>query len=202
MRTLIALMLAGAAGLLAGCVYTGFYEANGASVTSPWSDSPTPHKVYFPYVLKYPDETDYFIPMWVGSEQPPHSDLALVSFDCNARSDGSLALTAYVRNQGSTVVPSIPFLDGFMGAFRVTAVVTTRDGERESIDGVRRTPLTVPDTVDIALGPTTRARASEVVGIDMVVDPDRVVPDPLRDNNVLSWKGAMLPANPVCSVVR
>ena len=29
MRSLIALMLAAAAGLLAGCAYTGFYEPNG-----------------------------------------------------------------------------------------------------------------------------------------------------------------------------
>ena len=201
MRTLIALMLAGAAALLAGCVYTGFYEASGRTVTSPWSDSPTPHKVYFPYVLKYPDETDYFIPMWVGSDEPPHSDLNLVSFDCGARRDGSLVVTAYVRNQGSTVVPSIPFLDGFMGAFRVSAVVTTASGAHESIDAVQRVPLTVPDTVDLSLGPTI-AQASEVVSIDVVVDPDRVVPDPWRDNNVLSWKGTMQAANPQCTVIR
>ena len=198
MRTLIALMPAGAAALLAGCVYTGFYEADGRSVTSPWSDSPTPHKIYFPYVLKYPDETMYFFP---ATDGPPHSDLNLVSFDCAARSDGSLVLTAYVRNEGSSVVPSNPFINGFMGAFRVEAVVTTASGERESVDAVQRVPLTVPDTTDLTLGPT-RVRASEVVGIDMVVDPDRVVPDPLRDNNTLSWRGQMLPANPVCNVVR
>ena len=29
--------------------------------------------------------------------------------------------------------------------------------------------------------------------IDVVADPDRVVPDPLRDNNVLSWRGACAP---------
>lgn len=198
MRSLIALLLAGVAGLLAGCVYTGYYELDGRTVTSPWSDSPTPHKIYFPYVLKYPDETMDFFPAVDG---PPRSDLSLVSFDCNARSDGSLVVTAYVRNQGSSVVPSIPFVNGFMGAFRVAAVVTTTDGGQESIDAVQRSPLTVPDTVDLSLGPTL-AQARDVVSIDVVVDPDRVVPDPLRDNNVLSWKGTMQAANPQCSVVR
>ena len=43
--------------------------------------------------------------------------------------------------------------------------------------------------------------ASEVVRIDVVADPDRVVPDPLRDNNVLSWQGNMRPL-PDCSVDR
>jgi hypothetical protein len=198
MRSLIALMLVGVAGLLAGCVYTGFYESDGRTVTSPWSDSPTPHKIYFPYVLKYPDETMDFFP---ATDGPPHSDLNLLSFDCSAKSDGSLVVTAYVRNQGSTVVPSIPFVNGFMGAFRVAALVTTADGTQESIDAVQRVPLTVPDTVDLSLGPT-RVRATEVVSIDVVVDPDRVVPDPLRDNNVLSWKGSMQPPNPQCFVKR
>ncbi len=199
MRTLIALLLAGLTALLAGCVYTGFYESDGRTVTSPWSDSTPPHKIYFPYVLKYPDETMDFFPV---SDDPPHSDLNLVSFDCETKADGSLAISAYVRNQGSSVVPTLPFLNGFMGAFRVAAVVTTASGEREAIEAVQRTPLTVPDTTNLVLGPTTRVRASEVVGIDVVVDPDRIVPDPLRENNVLSWRGKMLPPNAQCSVVR
>jgi len=201
MRSLIALILAGTAGLLAGCVNTGFYEADGRTVTSPWSDSPTPHKIYSPYVLKYPDETDYFIPMWPGSDEPPHSDLSLLSFDCNARGDGSLVVTAYVRNQGTDVVPANPLLTGYLGAFRVAAVVTTASGARELIDAVQRLPLTVPDTTDLTLGPT-RARIDEIVAIDVVVDPDRVVPDPLRDNNSLSWRGTMQAANPQCTVIR
>jgi len=198
MRSLIALILAGTATLLAGCVYTGFYESNGAPVTSPWSDGPPAQKIYFPYVLKYPDETMFFFPV---SNDPPHSDLSLLSFDCNARGDGSLVVTAYVRNEGADVVPAIPLLTGFLGAFRVAAVVTTANGESEQIEAVQRIPLTVPETTDLTLGPT-RARASDVVGIDVVVDPDRVVPDPVRDNNSLSWRGTMLAANPQCSVVR
>ena len=101
MRSLIALLLAGMTGLLTGCVYTGFYESDGRSVTSPWSDSPTPHKIYFPYVLKYPDETMFFFPV---SDDPPHSDLNLVSFDCQTRDDGcrsSMASWARFASRGS-----------------------------------------------------------------------------------------------------
>jgi hypothetical protein len=201
MRSLIALMLAAAAGHLAGCAYTGFYEPNGMQVTSPWSDSPTPHRIYFPYVLKYPDQTDYLIPMWPGSDEPHHSDLNLAQIDCDAKKDGSLLINAHVRNEGADVVPTQPLLTGYLGAFRVAAVVTTTGGARELIDVVQRLPLTVPDTTDLTLGPTT-ASANEVVAITVVVDPDRVVPDPLRDNNVLFWEGRMQASNPQCTVVR
>jgi hypothetical protein len=200
MRSLIALILAGMAGALAGCVNTGFYESDGRTVTSPWSDSPTPHKIYFPYVLKYPDETDYLFPMWPGSDDPPHSDLNLAAIDCEPR-DGLLLINAHVRNQGSDVVPASPLLTGYLGAFRVAAVVTTVDGGQEVVDAVQRLPLTVPDTTDLRLGPT-HARIDQIVAIDVVVDPDRVVPDPLRENNWLYWRGTMQAANPQCVVVR
>ncbi len=200
MRSLICLILAGMAGALAGCVNTGFYEAGGRTVTSPWSDSPTPHKIYFPYVLKYPDETDYFLPMWPGSDNPPHSDLNLAAIDCEPR-NGSLLINAHVRNQGSDVVPVTPLLTGYLGAFRVAAVVTTADGGQEVVDAVQRLALTVPDTTDLTLGPT-RARIDQIVAIDVVADPDRVVPDPLRDNNWLYWRGTLQESNPQCVVVR
>ena len=32
--------------------------------------------------------------------------------------------------------------------------------------------------------------------IDVEADPDRVVPDPLRDNNTLTWQGTMAAASP------
>lgn len=198
MRSLIALMLAGVAGVLAGCVYTGFYEADGRTVTSPYSDSPEPHKIYFPYVLKYPDETDYFFPVTDG---PQRSDLNLAAMGCVIESDGTFYVIAQVRNQGSSVVPAIPFFTGFMGAFRVAAVVTTAGGEREQVDAVQVTAMPVTASSDLALGPT-RARARDVVAIDVVADPDRVVPDPMRDNNVLSWRGTMQGDNPTCTVVR
>ena len=50
--------------------------------------------------------------------------------------------------------------------------------------------LTVAGVINMDLGPT-QAMASEVVRVDVVADPNRVVPDPLRDNNVLSWQGSM-----------
>jgi hypothetical protein len=198
MRSLIALMLAAAALLLSGCVYTGFYEADGRSVSSPFSDSPTPHPIYFQYVLKYPDESMFFFPF---SDDPRRSDLNLAQIDCDAKKDGSLLINAHVRNEGGDVVPAIPLLIGYMGAFRVAAVVTTAGGTSELIDVVQRVPLTVPDTTDLTLGPTT-ASANDIVAITVVVDPDRVVPDPLRDNNVLFWQGTMQASNPQCTVVR
>jgi hypothetical protein len=198
MRSLITLVLAAVAALLAGCVYSGFYEANGTPVTSPWSDSPTPHKVYWPYVLKYPDETDYFYPF---SDDPHHSDLNLAGIDCDARRDGSLLINAHVRNEGVDVVPTQPLLTGYMGAFRVAAVVTTAGGQREQVDVVQRIPLTVPDTTDLTLGPTL-ASANDIVAIDVIVDPEHVVPDPLRNNNTLSWRGTMQASNPQCTVLR
>jgi hypothetical protein len=66
---------------------------------------------------------------------------------------------------------------------------------------VQRIPLTVPDTSDLTLGPTI-ASANDIIGIDVVVDPDHVVPDPLRGNNVLSWRGSMQASNPQCTVIR
>jgi hypothetical protein len=198
MRSLIALMLAAAASLLSGCVYTGFYESDGRSVSSPFSDSPTPHPIYFQYTLKYPDESMFFFPF---SDDPRHSDLNLAQIDCDAKKDGSLLINAHVRNEGADVVPANPLLTGYLGAFRVAAVVTTAGGARELIDVVQRAPLTVPDTADLTLGPTT-ASANDIVAITVVVDPDRVVPDPLRDNNVLFWQGTMQASNPQCTVVR
>lgn len=198
MRLLMGLLCAGVAALQSGCVYTGFYEGNGRPVTSPYSDSTEPHKVYFPYVLKYPDETDYFIPM---SNDPPHSDLNLAAIDCDERSDGSLVVNAHVRNQGSEVIPAVPFFNGFMGAFRVAAVVTTADGTKEQIDAVQRSAMPVPSTTDLVLGPTV-AQSADVVQIDVIADPDRVVPDPLRDNNVLHWQGRMEKPRVQCTVIR
>jgi hypothetical protein len=62
-------------------------------------------------------------------------------------------------------------------------------------------PLTVAGIINLSM-PPTQARAPDVVRIDMVADPDRVVPDPLRDNNVLSWQGTMQPGAVQCTVDR
>jgi hypothetical protein len=198
MRSLMLLTLAGVAGLLAGCQYTGYYETSGRPVTPLYADDLPPHIVYFPILFKYPDETMYFIP---ASDDPPHADLSLLAIGCVALDNGQLVVTARVRNQGSSVVPAVPFFTGEMGAFRVVAVVTTTGGPSERIDAVQILPLTVTGTVNLLLGPA-RAQVSEVTGIDVVVDPDHVVPDPLRDNNALSWRGTMVAANPQCTVTR
>jgi hypothetical protein len=48
----------------------------------------------------------------------------------------------------------------------------------------------------------TRYFAQDVTRIEVLVDPDQVVPDPIRVNNVLSWQGTMNPDSPNCDVVR
>ena len=197
MRSMTVLMLAGTAALLSGCQFAGYYP-NGRYASSMYTEDIPPRKVYFPTVLKFPDDTMFFYP---ASEDPPHADLNLTSIGCYVQGDGALLVTASVRNQGSAVVPAIPFMTGDLGAFRVAAVVRTAGGAQERVDAVQVLPMTVARTVSFVLGPT-RARASEVVGIDVVVDPDRVVPDPLRDNNVLSWRGTMQGASPQCTVAR
>jgi hypothetical protein len=197
MRSLIVLMLAGTAALLGGCQATS-YNANGRYASSIYTEDIPPRKVYFPIVLKFPDDTMFFYPM---SDDPPHADLNLTAMGCYAQRDGALLVTARVRNQGSAIVPAIPFMTGDLGAFRVAAIVTTAGGAQEQVDVVQVVPMTVTGTVTFVLGPT-RAPASEVVGIVVVVDPDRVVPDPLRDNNVLSWRGTMQAANAQCVVMR
>jgi hypothetical protein len=197
MRSMIVLMLAGMAALLSGCQFAGYYP-NGRYSSSIYTDDIPPRKVYFPIVFKFPDDTMFFFP---ASEDPPHADLNLTAIGCYVQGDGALLVTAWVRNQGSAIVPAIPFMTGDLGAFRVAAVVRTAGGAQERLDVVQVVPMTVARTVSFVLGPT-RTQASDVVGIDVVVDPDHVVPDPLRDNNVLSWRGTMQGAGPQCSVAR
>jgi hypothetical protein len=62
-------------------------------------------------------------------------------------------------------------------------------------------PLRVSSTVTLALN-SPRAYAEDVTRIDVVADPDRVVPDPVRENNVLSWRGRMSSATAGCTVER
>ena len=61
--------------------------------------------------------------------------------------------------------------------------------------------VTVGGTTILALAPT-RVPAGDIVRIDVVADPDRIVPDPLRDNNILSWTGTMQSTSPQCTVTR
>jgi hypothetical protein len=159
----------------------------------------TPQQVRFPIILEYPDNTDFFYPIY---EHPPRSDLNLRGIDCQVRSDGTLAIVARVQNMGSDIIAAVPLVTtGDVGAFRVVATVSTANGSKEQVQAVQIVPLTVPATVILASN-STQALASDVTAIDVVADPDRYVPDPIRDNNRLSWKGTIDPANPRCTVER
>jgi len=197
MRSMNVLVLAGMAALLSGCQFAGYYP-NDRYGSSMYTEDIPPRKVYFPIVLKFPDDTMFFFP---ASEDPPQADLNLTSIGCYVQGDGALLVTARVRNQGSAIVPAIPFMTGDLGAFRVAAVVRTAGGAQERLYVVQAVPVPVANTVSFVFGPT-RARASEVVAVDVVVDPDHVVPDPLRDNNTLSWRGTLQGASPQCTVAR
>lgn len=197
MRSMLVLTLAGTAALLGGCQYAG-YNPNSRYASSIYTEDIPPRKVYFPIVMKFPDDTMYFYP---ASDDPPRSDLKLNSMRCVAGTDGFVVVAANVKNLGSNIVAPIPLLSGDVGAFRVGATVTTVSGAREQVYATDFVPLTVGGVVTLVLSPI-RAPAGEIVRIDVEADPDRVVPDPLRDNNVLSWRGTMQAANPQCVVAR
>ena len=204
MRLLAAIGLFSVAAILAGCetLSTSYYNPN-ANFSSPvfsdfgsvaaWQDRDRP-----PYVFTYPDETMFFFPIYSGELR---SDLNLRSISCSRASDGSLVVTARVSNMGATIVPTIMQLTGDLGAFRIAAVVTWTGGVQQEVDVMVPIPMTVPSTVEYSLK-RTRYFAADVTRIDVVADPDRVVPDPVRLNNVLSWRGKMNGDNPNCDVVR
>ena len=204
MRLLAAITLFSVAAILAGCetLSTSYYNPN-ANFSSPvfsdfggvaaWQDRDRP-----PYVFTYPDETMFFFPIYSGELR---SDLNLRSIRCSRAPDGSLVVTARVSNMGSTVVPTIVQPTGDMGAFRIAALVTWVGGDQQEVDIMVPIPMTVPSTVEYSLK-RTRYFAADVMRIDVVADPDRVVPDPVRLNNVLSWRGQMNGDNPNCDVTR
>jgi len=200
MRSIVRFALIIAAAVLAGCQFTGAYrDAWYEQSASVYTGDIPPRPVYFRYVMEFPDNTMYFYPIF--DDNPPHSDLKLNSFRCFGREDGTVGVIANVQNLGSTVVPAVPFFYGDRGALRVTATVTTAQGAIEELEGVQYVPMTVAGTVNIPLT-STRAKAEEIVRIDVVVDPDHIVPDPLRDNNVLFWSGTMQSTSPQCTAMR
>jgi len=158
-----------------------------------------PSKVRVPIIMSYPDNTMFFYPIY---EQPPRADLSLRAIDCQVRSDGTLAIVSRVQNLGSDIIAAVPLaITGDVGAFRVAATVTTANGAQESVQAVQIVPLTVSSTVVLASN-STQALASDITRIDVVVDPDRFVPDPIRENNRLTWQGHIDPDNPRCLVER
>jgi hypothetical protein len=200
MRSIAKLGMVAVAATLAGCQFTGAYrDAQYAASATAYTDEIRPRPVYVPYIISFPDNTMYFYPIY--DDQPPHSDLKLNSMSCIAGNDGFVVVAANVKNLGSNIVPPIPLLSGDLGAFRIGATVTTASGVREQVYATQYVPLTVGATVTLVLSPL-RAPAADIVRIDVEADPDRIVPDPLRDNNTLSWQGTMLAATPQCTAMR
>jgi hypothetical protein len=186
--------------LLAGCQFTGAYrDAWYAESATAYTDEIKPRPVYVPYIISVPDNTMYFYPIY--DDQPPHADLRLNSMSCVAGADGFVIVAANVKNLGSNIVAPIPLLSGDLGAFRIGATVTTASGLREQVYATDFVPLTVGAAVTLVLSPI-RFPAADIVRIDVEADPDRVVPDPLRDNNRLSWQGTMQAASPQCTAMR
>ena len=199
MRSIAKFGIIVAAAMLAGCQFTGAYrDAWYAESATAYTDEIKPRPVYVPYIIGIPDDTMYFYPIF--DDQPPHADLKLNSMSCVAGSEGFVVVAANVKNLGSKVVAPIPLLSGDLGAFRIGATVTTVSGAREQVYATDFVPLTVGGVVTLVLSPI-RAPAGDIVRIDVEADPDRVVPDPLRDNNILSWQGSMRAA-PDCATFR
>jgi len=182
--------------LLAGCQIRSYGENQRFST---WSDADLqPRTVRFPTLLTFPDETMYFYPTW---ETQPRADLNLRAISCTRLDDGSLVVTARVQNMGADIIANTVLLTGDLAAFRVAATVTTANGVREDVSAAQLVPLTVTSTVSLAMNPT-RVQAADVTRIDVVADPDRIVPDPVRDNNSLTWEGRMDSTSARCDVER
>lgn len=196
MRSIALWGLVAMAALLAGCQINPYGE-NQRFTT--WSDADiTPRTVRFPILFSFPDETMYFYPIY---DNLPRADLNLRAISCTRRDDGTLVVTARVQNMGADIITNTALLTGDLAAFRVSATVTTADGAREDVSAAQVVPLTVASTISLALN-STRAQASDVTRIDVVADPDRVVPDPVRENNILSWQGRMESTSAQCNVER
>lgn len=196
MRSIAFWSLFAASTLLAGCQINPYGENQRFSI---WSDADIqPRVVRFPILLSFPDETMYFYPIY---DNPARSDLNLRAISCARQDDGTLVVTARVQNMGADIITNTPLLTGDVAAFRVAAVVTSANGAREEVSTAQIVPLTVAATVSLAMN-ATRTQAADVTRIDVVADPDRIVPDPSRENNVLTWQGRMDSAGPQCRAER
>jgi len=196
MRRIAQLGLIAAVTVLAGCQIRPYGENQRFST---WSDADIqPRVVRFPILLTFPDETMYFYPIY---DNLPRSDLNLRAMSCTSLDDGTLVVTVRVQNMGADIIANTPLLTGEFAAFRVSATVTTANGAREDVSTAQIVPLTVAATVSLAMNPT-RVQAADVTRIDVVADPDRIVPDPVRENNTLSWQGRMEATGAQCSVER
>jgi len=194
MRSIARMGLIAAVAVLAGCQILTY---EGERFSSTVYDEIPVRPFRFPTKLTYPDYTMFGFPMY---SEDRRADLRLDSISCRRDADGRLIVLASVRNMGSEDIYRVPF-SGDMAAFRVAATVTTQGGAEERFEAVRYLRLNVASNAVLALN-STSIPAADVTRIDVVADPDRVVPDPIRDNNVLSWRGAIDGANPQCDVHR
>ena len=196
MRKLVQLGLIAGVILLAGCQIRSYGENQRFST---WSDADIQLRtVRFPTMLTFPDETMYFYPIY---DSPPRADLNLRAISCTRLDDGTLVVTVRVQNMGADIVANTALLTGDLAAFRVVATVTTANGAREDVGVAQVVPLTVASTVSLAMNPTL-LQAADVTRIEVVADPDRVVPDPVRENNNLTWEGRMDATSVQCNVER
>jgi hypothetical protein len=199
MRSILTLGLVALTALVAGCCCRVVGYAGNPNFSDPFqNDLIGPTTPNFPVVLNFPDETMYFFPIY---DDRRSSDLALLGMRCDALDDGRLVVTARVENLGSSPISPSFFNSAELSGLRVAAIVTTASGAQERVDATSMLPLSVAGTVNLSTFPT-RAPASEVVRVDVVADPERIVPDPLRDNNVLSWQGSMRPESVDCKIER
>jgi hypothetical protein len=196
MRSIAHWGLVAVAVVLAGCQINPYGERQPVPSLHPRRPDLQPRAVRFPIVLTFPDETMYFYPIY---DNPPRADLNLRAISCTTLGDGTLLLTARVQNMGADIVTNTTLYD--FASFRVLATVTNANGLREDVSTAPVAPLTVASTVSLPMNPT-RFQAADVTRIDVVADPDRIVPDPIRDNNVLSWQGRMGAMGAQCNVVR
>ena len=197
MRLIAKLCLVAVATLLTACQILPYDQKTRFTT---WSDADLqPRTVRFPTMLTFPDNTMFFYPIY---DIPPRSDLVLRGINCARREDGKLVVLARVQNMGSDIIAATPLLTSAdLGAFRVAATVTTAAGELERFDAYQIVPLTVSSSVVLALN-SPYVGLSDIRRIDVVADPDSIVPDPIRENNRLSWQGTLDPANPRCQVDR
>jgi len=149
----------------------------------------------YPY---YPDRTQFFLPL---EDVPLRSDLNLRQIRCDRLPNGNLAVYASVMNQGADIIATQELVSGDRGSFRVVATLTGADGSREVIEAPVIRAMPVSANADVRLRGMRMATA-QITGIDVVVDPDKVVPDALRLNNRLQWKGTLDADAPQCTVAR
>jgi hypothetical protein len=193
-------LLLSTAAMLAGCQIVPSMDQNYSSpVFNNFSDVATwQERDRPPYILSYPDQTMFFYPIY---GQAPRSDLNLRSISCSKASDGTLIVSVKVQNMGYEIIPPREQLYGEVGSFRVVARVTWNGGAQQDVYSNLPIPMGVAATFSMDLA-KTRYFAKDVQRIDVLVDPDQVVPDPVRENNALTWRGTMNGDNPSCDVVR